>query len=129
MGREGPIIQIGSTFGSMVGVAARCSVTQRVTLIACGAAGGIAATFNTPIGGVVFAHELMLPSSNSRTLMPVGITTAVATYIGRALLSLSPAFDIPQHMMYAPIAHDWVAYNTFDNRGELVESARAWAEQ
>ena len=48
VGREGPIIQIGSTFGSMVGVASRCSVSQRVTLIACGAAGGIAATFNTP---------------------------------------------------------------------------------
>lgn len=95
VGREGPIIQIGSTFGSMVGVAAGCSVSQRVTLIACGAAGGIAATFNTPIGGVVFAMELMLPASNSRTLMPLGITSVVATYIGRAAIGQHPAFDIP----------------------------------
>jgi CIC family chloride channel protein len=95
VGREGPIIQIGSTFGSMVGVASGCSVSQRVTLIACGAAGGIAATFNTPIGGVVFAMELMLPASNSRTLMPLGITSVVATYIGRAAIGLHPAFDVP----------------------------------
>ena len=95
VGREGPIIQIGSTFGSMVGVASGCSISQRVTLIACGAAGGIAATFNTPIGGVVFAMELMLPASNSRTLMPLGITAVVATYIGRWALGLHPAFDVP----------------------------------
>ncbi len=95
VGREGPIIQIGSTFGSMVGVASGCSVSQRVTLIACGAAGGIAATFNTPIGGVVFAMELMLPASNSRTLMPLGITSVVATYIGRAAIGQHPAFDVP----------------------------------
>ena len=95
VGREGPIIQIGSTFGSMVGVAAGCSVSQRVTLIACGAAGGIAATFNTPIGGMVFAIELMLPAANSRTLMPLGIAAVVATYIGRVALGLHPAFDIP----------------------------------
>ena len=95
VGREGPIIQIGSTFGSIVGVASKCAVSQRVTLIACGAAGGIAATFNTPIGGMVFAIELMLPAANSRTLMPLGISSAVATYIGRAALGLHPAFNIP----------------------------------
>jgi CIC family chloride channel protein len=94
VGREGPIIQIGSTFGSIVGVLSGCSVAQRVVLIACGAAGGIAATFNTPIGGIVFAMELMLPASNSRTLMPLGVTSVVATYIGRATLGLHPAFDI-----------------------------------
>ena len=95
VGREGPIIQIGSTFGSIVGVASGCSISQRVTLIACGAAGGIAATFNTPIGGIVFAVELMLPAANSRTLMPLGIASVVATYIGRFALGLHPAFDIP----------------------------------
>ena len=95
VGREGPIIQIGSTFGSILGVACGCSVAQRATLIACGAAGGIAATFNTPLGGITFAVELMLPAANSRTLMPLGITAAVATYLGRAVLGLHPAFDIP----------------------------------
>ena len=96
VGREGPIIQIGSTFGSMVGVYSGCSIAQRVTLIACGAAGGIAATFNTPIGGVTFAMELMLPAANSRTLMPLGIAAVTATYIGRIMIGDSPAFDIPQ---------------------------------
>ena len=60
-----------------------------------GAAGGIAATFNTPIGGMVFAVELMLPAANSRTLMPLGIASVVATYVGRAALGLHPAFNIP----------------------------------
>jgi hypothetical protein len=95
VGREGPIIQIGSTFGSMVGVLAGCSISQRVTLVACGAAGGIAATFNTPIGGIVFATELMLPAANSRTLMPLGITTVTATWIGRWAIGPTAAFNIP----------------------------------
>jgi len=60
IGREGPIIQIGSSFGSTMGQALKMPVWQRVTLIAAGAAGGIAATFNTPIGGVLFAVEIML---------------------------------------------------------------------
>lgn len=94
VGREGPIIQIGSTFGSMVGTYSKCSVPQRVTLVACGAAGGIAATFNTPIGGIVFAMELMLPAANSRTLMPLGLCTVIATYFGRVTLGVHPAFDI-----------------------------------
>ena len=74
----------------MVGVASGCSIPQRITLIACGGAGGIAATFNTPIGGIVFAVELMLPAANSRTVMPLGITSVVATYIGRAVRTPAP---------------------------------------
>ena len=74
----------------MVGMASGCSIPQRITLIACGGAGGIAATFNTPIGGIVFAVELMLPAANSRTVMPLGITSVVATYIGRAVRTPDP---------------------------------------
>lgn len=120
VGREGPIIQIGSTFGSMVGVASGCSVAQRVTLIACGAAGGIAATFNTPIGGVVFAMELMLPASNSRTLMPLGITSVVATYIGRAAIGLHPAFDVPSLQNEATSIQNLLSLMWFVPFGVLV---------
>ncbi len=91
IGREGPIIQIGSSFGSTLGQILRVPIWQRITLIAAGAGGGIAATFNTPIGGVLFAAELMMHEVSARTLVPVAIATATATYIagsslGRILL-------------------------------------------
>lgn len=81
VGREGPIIQIGAAFGSAVGQWIKVPDWERITLIACGAGGGIAATFNTPFGGILFAIEIMLPELSARTLMPVSIATAVAVYI------------------------------------------------
>jgi CIC family chloride channel protein len=83
VGREGPIIQIGAVFGSTLGQILPMPVAQRVTLISAGAAAGIAATFNTPIGGVLFAAELMLPAISAATLLPVALATVVATYIGQ----------------------------------------------
>jgi CIC family chloride channel protein len=95
IGREGPIIQIGSSFGSTVGQLIPLPTWQRVTLIAGGAAGGIAATFNTPVGGILFAAELMMQEVSARTLVPVAISTATATYIGRVFLGVHPSFTIP----------------------------------
>ncbi|MEM8954603.1 MAG: chloride channel protein [Verrucomicrobiota bacterium] len=95
VGREGPIIQIGAAFGSTLGQWVRMPACQRVNLIAAGAGAGIAATFNTPLGGVVFAMELMMTSIRARTILPVFIATATATYIGRVFLGMDPAFDIP----------------------------------
>ena len=57
-----------------------------MTLIAAGAGAGIAATFNAPLGGIVFAVELLLVSVNARNLLLVTTATVVATYIGRLLL-------------------------------------------
>jgi chloride channel protein, CIC family len=71
IGREGPIIQIGSSFGSTVGQVLRLPVWQCLVLIAAGAGGGIAATFNTPIGGVLFAVEIMMTEISVRSLVPV----------------------------------------------------------
>jgi CIC family chloride channel protein len=95
IGREGPIIQIGSSFGSSVGQILKMPVWQRITLIAAGAGGGIAATFNTPIGGVLFAVEIMLHEVSARTLIPVAISTATATYFGRLIFGSNPSFVIP----------------------------------
>lgn len=95
VGREGPIIQIGSTFGSMVGVWMKLPVRQVVTLIAAGAGAGIAATFNAPLGGLAFAVELLLVAVNAQTLLPVALATVTATWVGRNLIGISPAFDIP----------------------------------
>ena len=62
IGREGPIIQIGSSFGSTIGQILLLPTWQRITLIASGAGAGIAATFNTPVGGVLFAIDWALSS-------------------------------------------------------------------
>ncbi|HEX5397989.1 MAG TPA: chloride channel protein, partial [Verrucomicrobiae bacterium] len=96
VGREGPIVQIGSSFGSTLGQILRLPAWQRITLVAAGAGGGIAATFNTPVGGILFAVELLLPEISARTLIPVAISTATATYIGRWLLGVNPSFVIPE---------------------------------
>ncbi len=95
VGREGPIIQIGSSFGSTLGQLLKLPPWQRATLIACGGGAGIAATFNTPIGGVLFAVEIMLHEVSARTLVPVVIATVTSSYIGRLILGVNPSFVIP----------------------------------
>ncbi|HTW65687.1 MAG TPA: chloride channel protein [Bryobacteraceae bacterium] len=103
VGREGPIIQIGAAFGSTVGQLLRLSPWQRITLIAAGTGGGIAATFNTPVGGVLFAAEITMHEVSARTLVPVAIATATATYIGRLFFGPHPSFFIPAFQ--APYFH------------------------
>jgi CIC family chloride channel protein len=95
VGREGPIIQIGSAFGSTVGQVLRMRPYERIILIAAGAGGGIAATFNTPVGGILFAVELLLQEVSVRTLVPVAISTVTATYIGQVFFGAHPSFVIP----------------------------------
>lgn len=95
IGREGPIIQIGATFGSVLAGWLRLTEWQRLTLIAAGGGGGIAATFNTPIGGVLFATEILLVEISARTLIPVMIATGTASIIGRVYFGDNPSFIIP----------------------------------
>jgi len=95
VGREGPIIQIGASLGSTVGQVIPMAAWQRITLVAAGAGAGIAATFNTPIGGVMFAIELMMPEVSVRTFLPVALSTGTATFIARLFLGLQPAFQVP----------------------------------
>lgn len=95
VGREGPIIQIGSALGSTVGQLTLVREWQRNTLIASGAAAGIAATFNAPLGGLLFAIEIILPETSGRTLIPVALATGAAAFIGRMLFGNTPSFDIP----------------------------------
>jgi chloride channel protein, CIC family len=95
VGREGPIVQIGSAFGSTLGEIMPMRTQDRVTLIAAGAGAGIAATFNAPLGGVAFAIELLLVSVNARSLVVVATATAFATHMTRLLLGTHPSFYIP----------------------------------
>jgi chloride channel protein, CIC family len=95
VGREGPIIQIGASLGSTIGQIIPLAAWQRITLVAAGAGAGIAATFNTPIGGVMFAIELMMPEVSVRTFLPVALATGTATFIGRLHFGMAPAFQVP----------------------------------
>jgi len=92
VGREGPIVQIGAALGSSFAQLIRLPSWQRITLLAAGAGAGIAATFNTPLGGVLFTLELMLPEVSPRTFLPVVIATGSAAYVGRLFFGLQPAF-------------------------------------
>jgi CIC family chloride channel protein len=95
VGREGPVMQIGSSLGSAIGQVLKLPSWQTIALIAGGAGGGIAATFNTPIGGVLFVQEILMREISARTLVPVAISTVTAAYIGRLFFGTHPSFVIP----------------------------------
>jgi CIC family chloride channel protein len=96
VGREGPIMQISSAIASMLGRLLRMSPRELIILIAAGTGGGVAATFNTPVGGVLFAIEILIHELSVKTLVPVTVSTVVATYIGRTFFGDHPSFVIPQ---------------------------------
>ena len=101
VGREGPIIQIGSALGSTLGQVICMTVGQRIILVAAGAGAGIAATFNTPIGGVLFAVELMLPEISVSSFLPVAPGDRhLATFIGRLFFGAKPAFYVPANLRH-----------------------------
>jgi chloride channel protein, CIC family len=95
VGREGPFVQVGAAFGSTLGQIVKMPTRQRNILIAAGAAGGIAATFNAPVGGLTFGIELILLSITAATVFPVAIATVTACYIARTFLGVEPSFNIP----------------------------------
>jgi len=95
VGREGPIVQIGSAIGSTIGQKLNMSEERVSNLVACGAASGIAATFNAPIAGVVFALEVILGGFSIKHLNSVVIAAVSASVIGRMAFGDVPAFAIP----------------------------------
>ena len=94
LGREGPIVQISAAFSSVFAQWIKLPMSQRNLLIACGASGGIAATFNAPLGGILFSIELLMLSVNSKTVMPVIISSVIAANVGRYLIGPDPAFHV-----------------------------------
>jgi len=99
VGREGPIVQIGSSAGSTVGQWFRLSDEWVRTLVACGAAGGISATFNTPIGGVFFAMEIILGRFVTPKFGFVVISSVAADLISHIFLGDQPSFGIAPYTM------------------------------
>ena len=96
VGREGPIAQIGGSIGSAVALFARLSTEQRKVLIACGAAAGIATTFNAPLGALMFAQEIvLLGEMQLANLSLIVVATTTAVIAARGLFGNAPVFTVP----------------------------------
>src|SRR5579859_7289779 len=93
-GAEGPIIQTGGAIGSLVGQVLHTTAVERKVLLACGAAAGMSATFNTPIAGVILAIELLLFEFKSRSFIPLVIASTLATAVHMQLLGPGPMFAV-----------------------------------
>jgi chloride channel protein, CIC family len=102
-GREGPIVQIGSTIGSLLGQLGRVPAPVARTLVACGAASGISATFNAPIGGVFFASEVILGEFAPRSFAAIVIASVVSAVIGRAYFGNHPSFTAAAFYLVSPL--------------------------
>ena len=96
-GREGPIVQIGASIGSSISQVFKVSSVQQKTMVGCGAAAGIAATFNAPIAGVLFALEVLLGDFGLASFSPVVLASVTATTISRHYFGDFPAFIIPTY--------------------------------
>jgi CIC family chloride channel protein len=95
VGREGPIVQIGSALGSTIGQRLQVGELKMRLLVACGAAGGISATFNAPIAGVFFALELILQNFEARSFGVVVLSSVMADIVGRDAFGSAPFLALP----------------------------------
>ena len=102
-GAEGPIIQTGGAFGSLVGQFVATTASERKVLLACGAGAGMAATFNTPIAGVILAIELLLFEFRARSFIPLVISTTLATSVRHIMLGQQSMFSMASNVDFNPI--------------------------
>ncbi len=102
VGREGPIVQIGSAVGSAIGQLLKVPARQLRTIVGCGAAAGIAATFNAPIAGALFAAEVIVGDFAVSQFSPIVISSVVATVVSRFFLGNQPAFAVPEYELVSP---------------------------
>jgi H+/Cl- antiporter ClcA/CBS domain-containing protein len=94
-GAEGPIIATGGALGSLIGQIRHTTAIERKTLLAAGAAAGMAATFGTPVSAVLLAIELLLFEYSPRSLIPVALASVTATGIRAAFMGWTPIFAMP----------------------------------
>jgi len=98
-GREGPVVHLGATVASVLEDFFRLPHAARRTLLACGVAAAVSASFNAPIAGVIFAHEIILAHFAQRAFVPIVISSVAATIIARIHLGSFPAFVIPNYQI------------------------------
>jgi CIC family chloride channel protein len=99
-GAEGPIIMTGGAFGSMIAQLFHLTAAERKTLLVAGAAGGMSATFASPVAAVLLAVELLLFEWKPRSLIPVALASAVAAVVRRYILGFGPLFPVPEHPLF-----------------------------
>ena len=107
-GAEGPIIATGGAMGSLIGQIFPTTTSERKTLLAAGAAGGMAAIFGSPVSAVLLAVELLLFEFRPRSIIPVALSAAAAAGVRFGLLGPKPAFPMPDIPM--PTAGALIAY-------------------
>ena len=99
VGREGPIVHIGASLGSILGQLLKVPPNRLPTLAGCGVAGGIAAVFNAPIAGAFFALEVVIGNFAMTAFGPVMLSSALATVVSRAYFGDHPAFVVPAYTL------------------------------
>ena len=99
-GAEGPIIMTGGAFGSLIAQLFHLTSAERKTLLVAGAAGGMSATFASPVAAVLLAVELLLFEWRPRSLIPVALASAVAAVLRRYILGMGPLFPVPEHPLF-----------------------------
>jgi CIC family chloride channel protein len=99
-GAEGPIIMTGGAFGSMVAQFFHLTSAERKTLLVAGAAGGMSATFASPVAAVLLAVELLLFEWKPRSLIPVALASATAAAVRRYIIGVGPLFPAPPHLIF-----------------------------
>lgn len=95
IGREGPMVQLAAMLASLVGRTAGLPRARLRLLVACGAASGIAAAYNAPIGGALFVAEIVLGSIAMATFGPLVVSSAMATVVSRMLMGAGPIYHVP----------------------------------
>lgn len=108
VGREGPVIQIGSSIGSTVGQFLGVTAQRVKIFVACGAAAGIAAAFNAPIAGALFSVEIILGDFGVAQFSPIVISSVMATVVSRHFLGDFPAFEVPHYHLIS--AYELIPY-------------------
>jgi chloride channel protein, CIC family len=121
VGREGPIVQIGSALGSTIGQLARLPERRLRLLVACGAAGGIAATFNAPIAGVFFALEVILRDFQAESFAVVVLSSVTASAIGRIAFGSAAFLRLPEFQLHS--GTEYLLYALLGVLGAIVGMA------
>ncbi|NTU93468.1 MAG: chloride channel protein [Chlorobiaceae bacterium] len=98
-GREAPIAHVGAAIGSTVAQLLKFSPARTRTLLGCGAAAGLSAVFNAPIGGVMFAVEVILGDFSVKTFSPIVVAAVVGTVISRSFLGNYPTFHVQEYTL------------------------------
>ena len=109
-GREGPAVHLGAAASSLLGSTFRQSTSNLRTLVACGSAAAIAASFNTPLAGVVFAMEVVLMEYTIVGFVPVIVATVASTVVSRSVFGADAAFDVPETSLRSLLEVPYIAF-------------------